>query len=246
MTRPPLIGITGRRMWGADHRAFVPELHHLPLDLYFTEYATAIVDAGGLPVFVPLGVDPAITADRLDGLLLAGGADIDPARFGADRDASVVIVEPERDEFEFALLGAAIDQHVPVLGICRGIQVVNVFHGGTLHQHIPIHNRLDLGPAGEAHAVELVADSTLGRLYGEEMVVNSLHHQVVDVVGEDLTIAARAPDGHVEGVERGDDLVAVQWHPEMMASRANDPLFGWLVDRARRRAAASASPALGG
>lgn len=243
MTRPPLIGITGRRMHGADHRAFVPELHHLPLDLYFTEYATAIADAGGLPVFLPLGTDVAAAADHLDGLLLAGGADIDPARYGAERDPHVVVVEPERDDFEFALLDTAIRHEVPVLGICRGLQVVNVFHGGTLHQHIAAHDRFDIGTTGIAHPVDLVTGTTLGRLYGERAMVNSLHHQSVDRLGDELRIAARAPDGGVEGVERGDALVAVQWHPEMMTGSSDDPLFRWLVDRAHRRS--GATPVLG-
>ena len=234
MTRPhlPLIGLSGRRTAGVNQAGYAPELHHLELDLYFADYARAIIEAGGLPVHLPLDVDPAEAVHRLDGVLLTGGADIDPVHFGAERHPMVTVVEHERDAFEFALLGEALEHERPVLGICRGIQVVNVHLGGTLDQHVEAHSRYDVGTAGVAHPVEIEATSSLGSLYGTSLKVNSLHHQTVRELGDGLTVSARADDGSVEGVERGDSLVAVQWHPEMMPTRAGDPIFRWLVDRA--------------
>ncbi|MDE0238454.1 MAG: gamma-glutamyl-gamma-aminobutyrate hydrolase family protein, partial [bacterium] len=143
-------------------------------------------------------------------------------------------LEPERDDLELALLSAALDAEVPVLGICRGIQVLNVYQGGTLHQHVPEHGRFDLPIDSTIHEVSFAEGSTLHELYGPSAQVNSLHHQTVADLGHDLTVTARADDGTIEGVEMGDHVVAVQWHPEMMPTRPTDPIFTWLVNRASR------------
>jgi len=126
----------------------------------------------------------------------------------------------------------ALERHIPVLGVCRGLQLLNVHQGGTLHQHVPPHSRYDVAPDQSVHEVTFDADSTLGRLYGPTHSVNSLHHQTVDALGEGLTITGRAPDGTVEGLELGDRVIAVQWHPEMMTGRPTDPAFRWLVNAA--------------
>jgi putative glutamine amidotransferase len=231
MSTLPLIGLSGRRTHGRRQEGYAQELHHLDLDLYFADYSRAIIEAGGLPVNLPLDVDPALAAQRLDGILLSGGADIDPAHFDAEPHPFVTLLEPERDEFEFALLGQALEHELPVLGICRGLQLINVHLGGTLHQHIPGHSRYDVGSAGIAHSVEIDDGTILGSLYGSTADVNSLHHQTVDQLGDGLEVTARAGDGTVEGMESGDTLVAVQWHPEMMDTRPDDPVFRWLVER---------------
>ncbi len=147
MTTLPLIGLSGRRTHGHRQAGYVQELHHLDLDLYFADYARAIIEAGGLPVHLPLDVDPGLATKRLDGVLLTGGADVDPIRFDADRHPEVTTIERERDAFEFALLGEALHHELPVLGICRGMQVINVHLGGTLCQHVPEHSRYDVGSA---------------------------------------------------------------------------------------------------
>lgn len=232
MAQIPLIGLSGRRTRGHRQEGYAPELHHLDLDLYFADYARAIIEAGGLPVHLPLDVDPALAIRRLDAILLSGGADIDSVRFDAPRDPAVSVVEPERDAFEFALLGEALRHELPVLGICRGLQLINVHFGGTLHQHVPEHSNYAVGTNGVAHPVTIDDGSILDSLYGSTVDVNSLHHQTVDEVGSGLKVSARAPDGTVEGLEAGDHVLAVQWHPEMMDGRSTDPVFRWIVERA--------------
>jgi putative glutamine amidotransferase len=243
-TRPPLIGLPGRRTHGAKIAGYPEALHETRLDLYFADYAAAIREAGGLPVHLPLDGDVDHYAEVLDALVLPGGADIDPTRYGHEPHPDAYEPEPERDEFELRLLELAIDRELPVLGICRGLQVVNVGSGGTLHQHVPHHNRLDVAPHTEVHDVEFVDGSRLRAIYGERLSVNSLHHQVVAELGSALAVTATADDGTIEGIEHESlPIVAVQWHPEMMTSRPWDPLFGWIVEAARCfRSADAAAP----
>jgi putative glutamine amidotransferase len=234
----PLIGLTGRRKVGRDLAGTPEPLHGLAVDAYFADYARGVLEAGGLPVHLPIDLDPDDIVDRLDGLLLPGGTDIDPTRYGATPHAELLAVEPERDSFELGLLARATIRDIPVLGICRGLQLINVLGGGTLHQHVAPHARFDLPPDTEKHTVELKDGSTLHRLYGPTREVNTLHHQTIDVLGRHLTVTAIADDGEVEGIEHDTaDIVAVQWHPELMAGRADDPVFRWLVDTAATRMA---------
>ena len=232
MPGPPLIGQPGRRKKGSQITDFPDILHDLDLDLYFADYGRGVIEAGGLPVNLPIDVDIEAVAQRLDGVLLTGGTDIDPARYGADPDPELLGIETERDELELRLLETAMNRDIPILGICRGIQLVNVHLGGTLNQHVPEHSRFDVSADTEVHEVTMAPDSVLGGIYGERRQVNSLHHQTVADVAPGLTVTATADDGTIEGLELGDNLVAVQWHPEMMRSRPTDPIFSWLVDRA--------------
>ena len=233
MSRRPLIGLPCRRKHIGQIDGFPESLRDLHVDLYFADYARSVIAAGGLPVHLPLDADPEHWLDVLDGIVLTGGADVEPERYGHDNHASHT--EPRRDEIEFTLLEAAVANGTPVLGICRGLQVVNVHAGGTLVQDVPSHARYDLGPAAESHRVTIEPGSRLHAVYGAEVTVNSLHHQTVDSLGSTLRVTARAEDGTVEGVERVDaEVLAVQWHPEMMDH--GDPVFGWIVERARLRA----------
>ncbi len=233
-TRLPLIGLPGRRKQACEISGFPDMMANSDVDLYLADYARGVIEAGGIPVHVPIDVDPAVVGERLDGIVLPGGTDIDPIRYGADPDPELLPIESERDDLELGLLSAALEAEVPVLGICRGIQVLNVFQGGTLHQHVPEHGRFDLPIDSTIHQVSFTEGSTLHELYGSSAQVNSLHHQTVADLGRDLTVSARADDGAIEGLEMGDSVVAVQWHPEMMPTRPTDPIFGWLVDRASR------------
>lgn len=140
---------------------------------------------------------------------------------------------PLRDAFEIALLDAAVNSGLPVLGICRGPQLINIAAGGTLHQHLPEHAATDGPPDATPHTVNTTDGSQLRQMYGPEVAVNSLHHQAVDQVGQGYVATAHSPDGIIEGIEHTElPIIAVQWHPELMAEALIDPCFRWLVDNA--------------
>lgn len=184
-------------------------------------YADAVRAAGAEPVLIT----PEHPADMegLDGLLLSGGYDLNPALYGQERHPEADEPNDARDRLEQNLLKQALDKDLPVLAICRGMQLFNVAHRGTLHQHMALHaaHRLHPENRGEpGHAVEMKAGSKLAAILGgDTAAVNSRHHQAVDRVGEGLVVSARAQDGTVEALERPDKrfAVAVQWHPEDQA-----------------------------
>lgn len=235
-TDRPLIGITtyGRQ----DGRYNLPG-----------EYVDAVRRAGGVAVLLPPGDErPEELLDRLDGFLLAGGGDVDPAAYGAARHERTDFVDPERDAFELALVRALVERRLPALAICRGCQVVNVALGGTLHQHLPdavgdglLHRSADGDPAEQPrHAVEVEPGSHLAAaMAAARPEPISWHHQAADRVAPPLRVVARAADGTVEALELPGhpELLAVQWHPERSA--AEDPsqqrLFDALVAAARER-----------
>ena len=237
--RRPLIGLTGRRKSAASIVGTPESLRGLEGDWYYADYARGVMEAGGLPVHLPLDADPRWFDGYLDGIVLSGGADVDPLHYGAQPDPETVGVEPERDDFELRLVGMAIESETPVLGVCRGLQILNVATGGSLHQHVPDHARYDVGPDRLVHEVDFVAGSELARIYGPRADVNSLHHQTVDRLGDGWTVTAHDPtDGTVEGFEHERlPIIAIQWHPEMLATRGSDPAFAWIVDAAARYAA---------
>lgn len=192
-------------------------------------YAQAIAEAGGLPYFVA-NLDPSLAEDYVAetrGLLLTGGADFDPETFGQDPHADLGRVDYERDDFELALYKAAKAKGIPILGICRGIQAINIAEGGTLHQHVPAagatvqHEQRNIDGT-PSHKVVLEPDSFLAKAYGSfQIKTNSYHHQAIDKLGEGLRIVGRSNDGTieaVEGIKSGNQtqfVAGVQWHPEM-------------------------------
>jgi putative glutamine amidotransferase len=198
-------------------------------------YIRALTAVGALPWMIPLVGDDAETMrgiyDGLDGVFLPGGADIDPANYGEERHASCDKGDPARDEVELMLVRWAIGENKPVLGVCRGLQVVNLAAGGTLYQDLadqmPGAIKHDYFPFGGrysrdflAHDVQVAERSRLAEIFGAgALKVNSMHHQGIRSLGEQLVATAVAPDGLVEGVESADGsyLVAVQWHPEVLA-----------------------------
>lgn len=234
---PPVIGLTGRRQRAGASAP--PVVSDAVVEVYFVDYAAAVARAGGLPLHLSMEGDPAAVVDKLDGLLLSGGADVDPRRYGATPGPHSTAIDPRRDAFELALLDAAWARDVPVLGICRGAQLINVGRGGSLIAHLPpdsmeAHSFLGYPRNHRVHPVDLVAGSIPHALFGDRVLVNSLHHQAVAEVGSELFVTGRAPDGVIECIQTVDEnTVGVQWHPEMLDG--TDPLFGWLVDNARLR-----------
>lgn len=230
MTRP-LIGLTGSRFVGRDIARNLDVLAESPVDIFYADYSQAVIAAGGIPVFLPLDLAPADAVSKLDGILLTGGDDIAPQRYGAAPGPHTHAPEPTRDDYELELFRLAVELARPTLGICRGIQLINVATGGTLHQHVPEHAFVDEPGSVEQHPVAIEAESRLAGIYGTTHSVNSLHHQSVDEIGADLRVTATSPDGGVEGLEHTElPIVAVQWHPEMLSTAASDPIFRWLVD----------------
>jgi putative glutamine amidotransferase len=209
-------------------------------------YLDALKRAGARgAVLAPTELSEAEAVDCLSGfagLLLTGGGDIDPARYGATVQPEVYGIDADADAFELALLDAAEGQRLPVLGICRGLQVLNVAHGGTLDQHITDRPGLEAhgvpGVAGSLHPVFVEPGSKLADVLGETKVMASCHHhQAVAEVGRDLQVTARSADGVVEGLELDRDgwVVAVQWHPEdtVESDAAQQGLFDGFVERCR-------------
>ncbi len=233
MTGRPLIGVTGRRKRGDQLVGNIAILADFAVDVFYADYGRGVLEAGGVPIFLPLDVDPVDFMDHLDGVLLTGGADIEPARYGHESQTDAFPPEPLRDDHECAVLQAAIDLSLPTVGICRGLQLINVHAGGTLHQDVPAHAGFDHPTATEWHGVSFESGSVLAGIYTDDRRVNSLHHQTVDRLGAGLRATAFAEDASIEGLEHESlPIVAVQWHPEMLPGRPGDPLFAWLVNRA--------------
>ncbi len=248
---PPLIGVVTHELRSEAEPAWAPAPGRRQRDLaprrlsLRLSYTQAVQEAGGVAVVVPTHGfidDTEALVDRLDGLIFSGGPDIDPAVYAQPRHSRLgPDVDRVGDEHELALLTAAAERDVPMLGICRGMQALNVSRGGTLHQHLP--DRTDLehsqGHASfePAHAVSIASGSLLHELTGAATLdVNSHHHQAVDRVGTGLHVCAVAPDATVEAVwdPALRFCLGVQWHPEVLTHRREHaPLLSAFIDAAR-------------
>jgi putative glutamine amidotransferase len=248
--KAPRIGITGntRAMAGTERTGVN------------AAYVNAVLRAGGVPLVLAPQLGSAHNAevlDAIDGLLLSGGEDVDPAHYGHPPHPGLGRVDPVRDHFELAIFRDARARGMPVLAICRGIQLVNVAMGGTLWQDLP-SERPEAVPHNQpgsrderTHPVTIIPGSRLAEVLAmTQCEVNSFHHQAIRELAPGLTISARAPDGEIEGVE-GDPaepwLLAVQWHPEEFHHHPGAPdhgLFHSLVQEAGRfqRSAVRADP----
>jgi putative glutamine amidotransferase len=250
--RPPLIGVTTSEMRMPRRTNPLPEGDPPQAEMALgIVYARAVELAGGLPVVLPPVAEPAVNAlvGNLAGVCLSGGPDLDPAAYGAEPDPNLGPVEPDLDAFEVAVARRADRLGLPILGICRGCQALNVARGGTLHQHLPAvtdgsiaHRQTESGRE-TTHTVRIEPGSRLAGIVGpEELDVNSFHHQAADRLGRGLRAVAWAPDGVVEAIE-GDGpalYLGVQWHVETLVERPRHArLFDALVESAtsRRQAA---------
>ncbi len=229
---PPLIGITASL--AAEPRERV-QLN--------ASYVRAVENAGGVPILVPAQASfssLAALVGMVDGLVLTGGGDVNPARYGEERHPTVAGVSDERDAAEEAVLNLALDRGVPVLAICRGMQILNVALGGSLVQDIPAEpgGGIVHGPRAE-HVVNIAPRSKLAEVISAETAqVNSRHHQAVNTLGKGLKPVAWSADGAIEGVEMpGKWVIGVQWHPEDMVedSEVARRLFAGVVEAAASR-----------
>ena len=227
----PLIGITSYAQdasWG---------YWTLPAALIPLSYVDSVAAAGGRALVIPPAADAVEeTLDAIDGLILSGGADLDPTLYGADPHPETTVVHTGRDEAELALLRAALDRELPVLAICRGMQMLNVLNGGELHQHLPelvghdVHR--ETPGVFSVHDVRLDPESRIGALIGSTAPVKSSHHQGLQTIGTGLDAAGWADDGSIEAIEdrRHRFALGVLWHPEEGEDKR---LFQALVDEAR-------------
>ncbi len=235
--RKPLIGIGSDILitQGERDRAFV-----------FTTYIDSLRKAGAIPMVIPPQPENAAQiVEDLDGLLLAGGDDCDPSEYGEQRHSSVEPMDPRRQANEVSLARAARERGIPTLGICLGMQVMNVAAGGTLVQDIASELETEIDHASEPsdrhrHDVMIEKGTRLANILGDrELNVNSSHHQAIRTLGTGLRVTAQAPDGVIEGLE--DDALrfylGVQWHPEdMTTDKSATTLFGSFVEAARKYA----------
>lgn len=269
MTKQPMIGITGYHI--LPEEGVGGPLRGLPgqgFNLLGHDYINSVRGAGGIPVGLPVNLhnqdEIAEVVRRLDGFVLSGGEDVDPKRYGEYLDERVQRISLERDEFELRLAREILSQNKPLLGICRGVQLLNVYFGGTLYldnqDHAKYASEAASAPLSDADAVSTadripvlahhimgpnrwymshevsLLDPRLQSMYGRDVIeVNSFHHQSVHVLGRGLRVGAVAKDGIVESVYHPDypNLLAVQWHPEMMAEKLEEGFlpFRWLIQQ---------------
>ncbi|MPM42419.1 putative glutamine amidotransferase [bioreactor metagenome] len=217
--RKPIIGISANVLTldnGAERAAVS------------TDYIKAVTEAGGVPVILPVITDMTSIQHQvilIDGLILSGGYDVDPLLFDEQPTEKLGYVYPERDFHEIELVKAAAFAKIPILGICRGIQLINIAFGGTIYQDLSevpgvikhMQNAKNYVPT---HTIEIAEKSLLANIIGKRAVVNSFHHQAVRMVAPGFTITARTLDGVIEAIENpgSEFFVGVQWHPEMMSA----------------------------
>jgi putative glutamine amidotransferase len=229
-----LIAITSHRIDVRD----VDDTVAMPHEAVASFYVRAVAKAGGIPVLLPV-VDPDDRAglhdllDRFDGVVITGGADVDPANYGAVVAPDCGPVQPERDRIDLAVARACVERDQPTLAICRGIQVLNVALGGTLVQHIDDHMVLERYNQ-KVHDIVIEPNSRVARLMqADHYWTNSLHHQALDRLGEGARAVARADDDTIEAIEidHAPNVIGVQWHPEMIR---HDPAHLALFERLTR------------
>lgn len=227
--KKPIIGITSSH----EKENGLRNYHRTTVSI---DYTKGVIEGGGIPIVIPTTGDIEIIKEQLnliDGLILSGGPDINPIYYGEDFKEKIGVISPERDDNEIKILKEFLKTEKPILGICRGHQLLNVYFGGTLYQDLsyfemePLKHRQDLYPELEIHNVAIEKNSILEKLYGESIRTNSFHHQAINKLGEGFKVIARSSDGIVEAIEKIDHkfCLGIQWHPEMMVARGNKDMI---------------------
>lgn len=220
--KKPIIGISGSRVLNnvGIFRSYVNE-----------NYVNAVLHNGGIPFIIPFSTDDGVIAEQIaevDGLILSGGHDVDPRNYGEESQQKIGDIWPDRDHFDMQLLAEAEKAHLPVLGICRGAQLINVAHGGSLYQDISYREGETLKhmqghtPDLPTQTIDVKANSMLAKVLGTSTTasINSFHHQLIKKLGDGLIATAWAKDGVVEAFEnRNGSVIGVQWHPENLYAK---------------------------
>lgn len=220
--KKPIIGISGSRVLNnvGIFRSYVNE-----------NYVNAVLNSGGIPFIIPFSTNDGIITEQIaqvDGLILSGGHDVDPRNYGEESQQKIGDIWPDRDHFDMQLLAEAEKNHLPVLGICRGAQLINVAHGGSLYQDLSYREVETLKhmqghtPDLPTQTIDIKKDSALAKVFNlaPTASINSFHHQLIKRVGDGLTAVAWAKDGVVEAFENRDgSVIGVQWHPENLFAK---------------------------
>lgn len=236
--RKPIIGITSSH----EKENGLRNYHRTTVSI---DYTKGVIEGGGIPIIIPTTNDIEIIKEQLkliDGLILSGGPDINPVHYGEDFKEKIGVISPERDDNEIKILNEFLKTEKPILGICRGHQLLNIYFGGTLYQDLSyfekevLKHRQDLYPELEVHSVTIEKGSILENLYGESIRTNSFHHQAIKDLGKGFKVIARSNDGIIEGIEKIDHkfCLGIQWHPEMMVARGNKDMvkiFKLLIEK---------------
>ncbi len=241
----PLIGVTTSEVRAAERISPTPEGEPRGREMALgLPYLQGLEAAGALPLVMPPLSEEAIEPllDRLDGICLSGGPDLDPQNYGARPHPELGPTDPDLDRFELAVARRADAREMPILAICRGTQALNIVRGGALHQHLPeiseaVSHRQRTPGTETSHPVDIDPGSRLAAaIEGNEIDVNSFHHQAIDRLGDGLVVSARAPDGTIEAVEDPTRpfLIGVQWHAETLVHRPYEAaLFRSFVEACR-------------
>ena len=242
MSKKPIIGISSSVIvddsgsFAGYKRAYVNK-----------DYVDAVIKAGGVPLIIPFNTDKEVIisqAQVIDGLIISGGHDVSPYNYGQEPSPLLGETFPERDDYEMLLLEESKKRNLPILGICRGSQIINVAAGGTLYQDLSLipgnvlkHNQVSK-PTLKTHKIQIEENSIISEIFGKETMVNSFHHQALDKVADDFKVVARASDGIIEAIQHKTYkfLVGVQWHPEMLAVECDEAreLFKRLIEEAKK------------
>ena len=239
----PIIGVSGTQLLNPGRGFEGALVAYTPQN-----YIDTVQGVGATPIMLPVGTaeDAKNMVALIDALILTGGHDVNPALYGEEPHRNLTGIFPKRDAFDFALYAAAIEKGIPVLGVCRGLQIINVYHGGSLYQDLPTQYGDELllhvqkAPFDiPMHGISVQAESRLFEAVGAHTRVNTFHHQAIKQLGNDLKAVAHSEDGIVEAIESADpniDMIALQWHPEIMATTdaANNRLFEDFVARAAK------------
>lgn len=215
-----IIGIAGNEIKNAGKR-----LHELPITYIPAGYVKAVQEVGGLPIILPISspMEVAQYVSMIDKLILAGGQNVSPELYGEENQVEEAGVSDSRDEFELALLHEAIKQKKPIFAVCRGLQLINVALGGTLHQKIVkddnkiVHMQVPVPATEPTHTIFTKEGSILQKIYGPETKVNSFHFQAINKISKYLTVTSWSEDGIIEGIESHHlpiKILGVQWHPD--------------------------------